>query len=198
MRSDFPLWKKLMGLAHLSQYAIQPVIFMLFVLTPLLLAGNRFPALPDLRAVGILGTIPPILLIVAQIELYTGPPHRLKDVRKLSNLLYFPIQFVSGAAIVLSNTVAVLRALNINKIQEFKRTPKYRVLTRGDGWTGRNYALNIDWTTLGELGLAIYAIWGGILALERFPALAPYLFTYGFSFAAFAYWNFYQTRRLNR
>jgi cellulose synthase/poly-beta-1,6-N-acetylglucosamine synthase-like glycosyltransferase len=189
MRSDFPLWKKLMGLAHLSQYTIQPVIFTLFVLTPPLLAGDRFHALPDLRAVGILGAIPPILLIVAQIELYGRRPY---------NLLYFPIQFVSGAAIVLSNTVAVLRALNINKIQEFKRTPKYRVLTRGDGWTGRSYALNIDWTTLGELGLAIYAIWGGILALERFPALAPYLFTYGFSFAAFAYWNFYQTRRLNR
>ena len=188
-RSDLPLWKKMMGVAHLSQYAIQLVIFTLFVLTPILLAGNRFHALPDLRPVGIFGAIPPLLLVIAQIELYGRFPR---------NLLYFPVQFISGAAIVLSNTVAVLRALNISKIQEFKRTPKYRVLARSDRWTSRRYALKVDWTTVGELLLAIYALWGGILALGRFPPLAPYLFTYGISFATFAYWNFYQTRLLGR
>lgn len=187
LRSRFPLWKKIMGLAHLSQYAVQPVIFLLFVLTPILLLGNKFDDLPDLRLIGIFGIIPPLLLILGQVELY-------RDWYR--NLLYFPVQFVSGAAIVLSNTIAVLKAFNLNKELEFKRTPKFHVTTRHDRWLGRRYALKVDWTTVGELVLAVYALFGGWLALQRVPALAPYMFIYAFSFAAFAYWNYYQTRQI--
>ena len=189
MRSHFPLWKKIMGLAHLSQYAVQPVIFALFVLTPLLLLGDKFDDLPDLRIIGVFGIIPPILLVLGQVELYR-PWYR--------NFRFFPVQFVSGAAIVLSNTVAVIKAFNINRIQEFKRTPKFRVVSSSDSWTGGRYALHVDWTTVGELLLGVYALSGGILALQKLPALAPYMFIYAFSFAAFAYWNYYQTRRIGR
>lgn len=188
LRSDFPLWKKVMGVAHLSQYAVQLVIFTLFMLTPILLAGNKFEDLPDLRFIGVFGIIPILLLVTAQFELYHGLPR---------NLLYFPVQFVSGAAIVLSNTIAVLKAFR-HKEQEFKRTPKFRVTNRADQWTGGRYALKVDWTTVGELLLALYALVGFYFALQRVPALAPYMLTYAFSFAAFAYWNYYQTRRLAR
>ena len=187
MKSHFPLWKKFMGLMHLSQYAVQPVIFLLFILTPPLLAGDRFEQLPDLRVIGVFGIIPPILLVVAQLQLYKYP----------TNLLYFPFQFISGAAIVLSNTVAVIKAFNINKIQEFKRTPKFRVTSRKDSWAGGRYTLKVDWTTVGELLLAAYALLGFYLALDKLPALAPYMFTYALSFCAFAYWNYYQTRKIN-
>jgi len=188
LRSHFPLWKKLMGVAHLSQYAVQPIIFILFFLTPILLAGNKFEDIPDLRIIGVFGIIPPILLVTAQFYLYQ--PQWWK------NLIYFPVQFVSGAAIVLSNTIAVLKAINVGKIQEFKRTPKFRVVNKSDRWQGIQYSLKIDWTTVGELLLALYALFGAILALQRLPALAPYMFTYAFSFGAFAYWNYYQARRV--
>lgn len=192
MRSDrFPLWKKLMGIAHLSQYAVQLIIFTLFILTPILLLGNKYEDLPDLRLIGIFGIIPPILLVLAQYQLY-------RNGRWYQNLLYFPVQFVSGAAIVLSNTVAVLKALRINRIQEFKRTPKFRVTDKKDSWASGIYTLKVDWTTIGELLLALYAIAGAILALNRLPTLAPYLITYAFSFGAFAYWNYYQTRQIQR
>ncbi len=187
LRSRFPLWKKFMGLAHLSQYAVQPVIFMLFVLTPLLLLGGKFADLPDLRLIGIFGIIPPLLLVLGQTELYDNWPR---------NLLYFPVQFVSGAAIVLSNTIAVLKAFRLGTEQEFKRTPKFQVINRMDSWVGRSYTLHVDWTTMGELVLAGWALLGGILALQRVPPLAPYMFTYALSFSLFAYWNNYQTRRL--
>jgi len=189
LRSRFPWWKKLMGIAHLSQYAVQLLIFTLFILTPVLLAGNKFDDLPDLRLVGVFGIIPPLLLILGQMQLYRN---------WYWNLLYFPVQFVSGAAIVLSNTVAVLKAFRLNKVQEFKRTPKFRVTSQKDRWTSGGYALKVDWTTVGELALAVYALLGGYLALDRVPALAPYMFTYAFSFAAFAYWNYYQTRQIGR
>jgi cellulose synthase/poly-beta-1,6-N-acetylglucosamine synthase-like glycosyltransferase len=183
--SPFPWWKKLMGLAHLSQYAIQPFIFTLFLLTPLLLAGDKFDDLPDLRFIGLFGIIPPLLLVGGQVALYRG--------RWWQNLVYFPIQFISGAAIVLSNTLAVLRALQGGE-QEFRRTPKFRVAGKDDRWLSTRYVLKVDWTTLGELVLGLYAAWGAWLALERLPALAPYLLTYAISFWAFAYWNYYQTR----
>ncbi|MFP4322661.1 MAG: glycosyltransferase family 2 protein [Anaerolineales bacterium] len=189
LRSHFPLWKKLMGLAHLSQYAVQPVIFTLFFLTPVLLLGGKFADLPDLRLIGIFGIIPPLLLILGQTELYDNWPR---------NLVYFPVQFVSGAAIVLSNTIAVLKAFRLGTEQEFKRTPKFQVTTRQDRWIGRNYTLKVDWTTVGELVLAGWALVGALVALQRLPALAPYMFTYAISFTLFAYWNYYQTRRLAR
>lgn len=188
LRSHFPLWKKFMGLMHLSQYAVQPVIFLLFILTPILLAGDMFEKLPDLRIIGVFGIIPPIILILGQTELYERP----------TNLLYFPVQFISGAAIVLSNTVAVLKALNINKELEFKRTPKFRITDRKDSWSSRLYTLKVDWTTVGELVLAAYALLGFLLAMESAPALAPYMLIYAFSFCTFAYWNYYQTRKLSR
>lgn len=187
LRSDrIPFWKKIMGLAHLSQYAVQPIIFTLFILTPLLLLGDKFDEMPDLRIVGIFGPIPVLLLLIGQIELYKNW-HR--------NLLYMPIQFISGAAIVLSNTVAVLKAFR-RKEQEFKRTPKFRIIARSDAWTSNHYTLKIDWTTIGELALAAYALFGGVLALQKLPTLAPYMFTYAASFAIFAYWNYYQTRKI--
>lgn len=188
LRSDFPWWKKFMGLMHLSQYAVQPVIFLLFLLTPPLLAGNMYEKLPDLRIIGIFGIIPPLLLVLGQMELYHWRTF-------LANLAHFPVQFVSGAAIVLSNTIAVLKAFNLNKVQEFKRTPKFRVTDKRDSWAGARYALRVDWTTIGELLLAAYALVGFALALDRLPALAPYMLTYALSFCAFAYWNYYQTRR---
>ncbi len=190
MRSNFPLWKKFMGLMHLSQYAVQPVIFLLFIITPILLAGDMFEKLPDLRIIGVFGIIPPIILIVGQTEIYQWGA--------LRNLMYFPVQFVSGAAIVLSNTIAVLKALNINKELEFKRTPKFRVTNRKDAWTSHLYTLKVDWTTLGELLLAGYAAIGFYFALDKSPALAPYMLIYALSFCIFAYWNYYQTRKLSR
>lgn len=186
VRSDFPLWKKFMGLMHLSQYAVQPVIFMLFFLTPIMLAGDMFDRLPNLQLIGVFGIIPILVLVTGQMALYKWP----------TNLLFFPFQFVSGAAIVLSNTIAVLKAFNLNKIQEFKRTPKFRVTEKSDSWISGRYALRVDWTTVGELVLALYAFGGFFLALDRLPALAPYMLTYAFSFVAFAYWNYYQTRRI--
>jgi cellulose synthase/poly-beta-1,6-N-acetylglucosamine synthase-like glycosyltransferase len=187
LRSHFPVWKKIMGIAHLSQYAVQPLIFLLFVLTPILLLGDKFDDLPDLRIVGVFGIIPPILLILGQTQLYRN---------WWQNLFYFPIQFVSGAAIVLSNTLAVLKAINIRKELEFKRTPKFRVTSKKDSWTGGRYALHVDWTTVGELTLSVYAAFGAYLAMNKLAAVAPYMVTYAISFAAFAYWNYYQTRKV--
>jgi hypothetical protein len=186
-RFSFP--KKFMGLMHLSQYIVQPVILLVFLLTPLLLAGDMFAKLPDLRIIGVLGIIPPMLIALAQFELRRN----WRDA-----LMYFPVQFVVGAAVVLSNTKAVLSAFHKPGVErEFKRTPKFRITRQGQNWAGSRYALKVDSITLGELGLAAYALLGFFLALDHVPAIAPYMLSYAVAFILFAFWNMYQVRQLN-
>lgn len=186
IRSEkFSVAKKFMGLMHLSQYLVQPVILTVFLLTPILIWGDMFEKLPDLRVVGAFGLIPPLMLTIAQIELYRDWWRRL---------LYFPPQFVVGAAIVLSNSKAVLAAFHRPGVErEFKRTPKFRLTGKGQQWSSSRYALKVDAITAGELLLAAYALFGFALALQRLPVMAPYMLTYAVSFAAFALWNISQT-----
>lgn len=186
-RFSFP--KKFMGLMHLSQYMVQPFIFLTFLLTPILLAGDMFTKIPDLRIIGVFSIIPPLMMALAQAELYKDWTHRL---------LYFPVQFVVGAAIVLSNTKAVLAAFHKPGIErEFKRTPKFRLTNKEQKWGKSNYALEVDAVTIGEFGLAIYALVGFYFALQNLPALAPYMLIYAASFGLFAYWNIYQALQRN-
>lgn len=179
--------KKFMGLMHLSQYLVQPMILMVFLLTPILIWGNMFEKIPDLKVVGAFGIIPPLVIILAQVELYPNWVNRL---------LYFPVQFVVGAAIVLSNSRAVLAAFHRPDVErEFKRTPKFRIVGRSEKWSGSRYALKVDGITIGELLLSFYALFGFVIALDRLPYFAPYMLVYTFAFAIFAFWNIYQTQQ---
>ncbi len=180
-------WQKFMGLMHLGQYAVQPLILLAFLLTPPLIAGGMFARLPSLGPLGAVGLIPPLMMILAQRALYADWPRRL---------LFMPVQGVIGVAVVLNNTAGVLDALTGSQAaREFKRTPKFSATGVGNSWVRSRYALPADRTTLGELALAGYALGGLGIALARLPALAPYFATYAFSFAAFALWNLAQTRQ---
>ncbi|MEQ8677174.1 MAG: glycosyltransferase [Aggregatilineales bacterium] len=194
MRTDTLTWgKKLMGVMHLSQYAVQPLILLLFLLTPILLITDMFAQVPDLRFLAIIGIIPPFVIALAQYELHA-------DWRK--RLLYFPVQFMVAAAIVLNNSYAVLQAV-VNQYEtgqkaEFKRTPKFSVQTQGQIWTTSRYALKADWLTIGEFLLGLYALWGVFVALDHFPALVPYMGSYAISLIVFALWNWIESAQVNR
>jgi GT2 family glycosyltransferase len=178
-------WQRFMGLMHLAQYAVQPLILLTFLLTPPLIAGGMFARLPNLGLLGVVGLIPPLMTLLAQRALYPDWPRRL---------LFMPVQGMIGMAVVLNNSAGVLDALTGSRAaREFKRTPKFN--TPGAGWARSRYVLPADRVTLGELALAGYALGGLALALSRLPALAPYFASYAFSFAAFALWNLAQTRR---
>jgi cellulose synthase/poly-beta-1,6-N-acetylglucosamine synthase-like glycosyltransferase len=177
--------QKVMGLLHLAQYIVQPVILLLFLLTPPLLLGDAFRLVPDLRILTLVGIAPLMIIVVAQIELYNDWYRRL---------LYLPVQFMVAAAIVISNSRAVFTALIAPEARkEFKRTPKFRITGRDQHWSTSRYALMADFTTLIELCLAVYAVFGLVLALETLPAFAPYMFTYAVSFTFFAGLNLHQT-----
>ncbi len=181
--------RKFMGLMHLSQYAVQPLILLMFLLTPLLLWGDMFRRLPNLGFFGVVGIIPPLIMITAQVDLHRDWPRRL---------VYMPVQGIVGAAVVVNNTRGVLAAVHRPGVQrEFKRTPKF-CLARGDSrWSGSRYILPVDATTVGEIGLGVYALVGLVLAVQRLPGLALYMAFYALAFFSFAMWNIYQVRRVS-
>ncbi len=176
--------RKLMGLAHLSQYAVQPLILLLFLLTPVLIRGGMFRRLPNLAVLGVVGAIPLLIMVIAQIELHA-------DWRR--RLLWLPVQGLIGAAVVLNNTLGVLSVLvRPGRMREFKRTPKFNRAR----WSESGYALRVDAVTWGEIGLGLYALWGANAAYHHFPALLPYCLGYAVSFFTFAGWNIAQGARL--
>lgn len=177
---------KLMGLLHLAQYVVQPVILVLFLLTPPLLAGGRFQTMPDLTLVAVIGVIPPAMIALGQMALYD-------DWR--AHLLAFPVQFLTAVAIVISNSRAVLNAFGLGSDLEFKRTPKYRLTAdhaQRPRWRRSRYQSPVDSTTLLEMVMAIYALFGLVIAWQTLPAFMPYMLTYALAFALFGGWNLAQ------
>jgi hypothetical protein len=132
------------------------------------------------------GLIPPAYIALGQIELYPDWPKRL---------LVFPVLLLISTGMMLSNSRAVLEALTGRGGNEFKRTPKFHVVRRGDRLAGSRYVVRPDWTTPGELLLGLYAAAGLGIAAVKFPAMAPYMAVYVLAFGTLALWSLWQTRQ---
>ncbi|MGH2522650.1 MAG: hypothetical protein ACRDH2_09125, partial [Anaerolineales bacterium] len=75
------------------------------------------------------------------------------------------------------------------RANQFLRTPK---LSNTQPHASA-YALALDWTTWGELLLAMYALATGLLAVERTPGLAPFIFLYALGFGYTAVLGFLES-----
>lgn len=179
------LLKKLMGLMHLSQYIVQPVILLMFLLMPLLLWDDAVHRVPNFSILAVLGVIPPMMIALGQLTLH-------KDGWR--HLAAFPVQFMLAAAITLSNSLAILSTL-FTPSPEFKRTPKFHT---DDALAPSLTSHYVDGVTLGELLLSGYALLGFALALKNLPTVAPYMLVHALAFAVLAFWNIYQRRQFNQ
>ncbi len=168
---------KWMGLAHLASYAVQPLMLLLFLLTPLLLWGGAWARLPNLSALGAVGIVPPALMVAGQLAL-RRPWWR--------TLRWLPLQGLLGAGMMLNNTAGALVALRPGRARTFHRTPKFAQATRSP------YTPTADALTWGELLLGGYALWGAALAWGRAPALLPYLLSQALAFWGVALVNLAQ------
>ncbi|NDJ75604.1 MAG: glycosyltransferase [Chloroflexi bacterium] len=188
LRSNLTPLQKMMGLLHLGQYAIQPFVLLLFGLTPLVLLSGLLHRLP-LGVLGIAGLAPPIIITMGQVALYQDWPRRL---------LYFPVLTLLTTGMMLNNSRAVLEGLWSRAPNEFKRTPKFHVVRRGEAWASTGYALRPDWTTVGEVLLGVYAVAGLVSAFIAFPPMVPYMVVYVVAFGLVAGWSLRQALRLSR
>ena len=147
VRSSNPLWRKALGIVHLTGYAVHPlmVLNLLFLLpmmssfSPVLKVASLF----SLTAIG-----PPLMYWTAMQS--QGVPFRQR-IRRLMVLLGL------GTGLSVNNSRAVLEAV-LGIRSAFKRTPKFAVTLATKEWHTSAYALPSDPTVWAEIVLSLYAI----------------------------------------
>ena len=95
----------------------------------------------------------------------------------------FLIDFVLHFGISLNNTASFLTGLFGHLGSEFRRTPKFGSTGKTNTPSQRDYALTLDWITIGELLLAAIALLCCLLAIRQNQWFAlPFLLLYFLGF----------------
>lgn len=179
-RSDQPLRVKLHATVHLTSNVVFPfILFVALLNIPIILVKKAHPELDlyfNLMAVFILASISSFLFyLCAQRDLRGDWKRRI---------LLFPLFMAGTMGLAVNNTKAVLEAV-FNKKSDFKRTPKYGVVKKGDSWTRSLYRFSkISIGTVFELLLALYFIVGigisiWLVEIAALPFQLMYLFGFG-------------------
>jgi len=177
LKAPVSILKRLQAMIHLTSYLVHPLmLFLCLSSLPLMLwrGGERLPlAYLSLASLG-----PPILYVLSQRSLYPD---------WLRRFTYFPVLVFLGTGIALNNTRAVWEAL-ARRENDFRRTPKFCLEERKDRWAGRRYSLSLNWMTLGEFSLGLYAALTAWVACVQGNYYAlPFFLLYvgGFGYVAF-------------
>ena len=171
LAARMPLYRKALGFLHLGGFFVQPLALLALILSlPVVLMRGQTPL--DLGWLS-LATLGPILTgLWGQLALSPG-----LNLQRLARLRSYPWLVMVGTGLALTSTKAMWEAF-FGREHEFKRTPKGSPAAAGKGV----YALLLDWTTWGELLLALYALAVALLALDLAPGLAPFIFLYALGF----------------
>lgn len=182
--------QKVAALVHLSSYLAHPLMLILLLCSLPLFLSPRDTHLPMAMAyLGFSSLGPPLVYTLAQHALYPNWRRRM---------LYFPILALLGTGIALNNTRAVIEALR-GQEGPFVRTPKYRLEGKGGRWTDSAYGSPLDWTTLGEALLALYALATVIAAWQAGNLYAiPFVLLYMGGFGLTAGLGIWQARNAHR
>ncbi len=192
-RTPQPIWRKLMGTIHLTNYAVHPLMLLnLFLTLPMALSQSPI-LLPT--AAFIASAVGPPLLYWTAMQANSLPqaisiPYRSR-LRRLSTLIGL------GTGLSLNNSRAVLEAV-FNIQSDFQRTPKFAVTRQSKTWQNSVYALPREPAVWIELILALYT-WGLLVwvLLHGVWWLIPWLSMYagGYSYiAGLAFVQAWQTR----
>lgn len=179
-------WHKLQAFLHLSGYICHPllIVVLLFTLPVVLLGGYTPVPMYMLGLGGLVGLIPMLGGIFSQIVLGRNWSR---------HMLYIPLMMLMGIGMAASNTYALWDSF-FGKHHEFVRTPK----PLRQHAQNHAYALTMNGTTWGELLLALYALVVTLIAIERAPTFAPFIFLYvlGFGYIAMlTLWQNYEGKQ---
>jgi cellulose synthase/poly-beta-1,6-N-acetylglucosamine synthase-like glycosyltransferase len=186
-----PLWLKMLGTLHLTNYAVHPLMLLNLLLTlPIALSNSHLLNIMPLFLVSTIG--PPLLYWTTM---------RGKGLPVMSRLGRLGLLVALGTGLSLSNSKAVAEAL-FHVESDFKRTPKFAVVDRSPKWQGSAYVLPRHPVVWVELLLALYAL--GLVGWALVSGvwwLVPWmlLYTSGFGYVAgltfIQAWQTHGTRR---
>ena len=178
LTSDLSLRQRIMGFLQLCQYAIQPVMLLAVMLTPLMILTHSLVNL-SIAPLGVVGFGAPMLCIFGQQALYY-------DWVKRS--FYFPALMVFSSGLAVNNSRAVLAAL-LGRRFEFHRTPKFHIEGKPNRWQRSRYAAAIRNDVIWEVAFAIYMLLAMALSYEVEPSFVPYFLLYALAFLIVAGWG---------
>ena len=142
-----PLWLKVMGTLHLTNYSVHPFMLLNLLTTlPMTVSDSLFLTLTPFFVFSAIG--PPLLYWTALQK---------KEAPVTTRLGRLGLLIALGTGLSLNNTRAVLEAL-FGIDSDFKRTPKFAVTDRSTAWQTSAYVLPRDVTTWLEFGLALYSL----------------------------------------
>ena len=104
-----------------------------------------------------------------------------------SRVKYILFSLAVGIGLCINNARAVLEGL-FSHAGEFKRTPKYAVVNKGDSWREKKYRVQFNIVSVIELAMVVHFTIALVYAIqERLFLSIPFvsLFLFGFSYAAF-------------
>ena len=181
-RADIPLRVKVEAFFHLTANLNYPLLLTLSVV--------MVPAIFIRAKLGLntLLLVDAPLFIVATLSVvnFYAVSQRALRTDWLSQLKYIPMLMAVGIGLSVNNSHAVLGARG-DRQPQFRRTPKYGVVHRGDEWLSKGYRQTSFAQPLLELGLGLYFTAGVVYAMSM-GLLAPLpflcLFQVGFLYTA--------------
>ena len=180
---------KLQAFIQLTRHIVFPLMLILFITLPVLLASQV-----NLYIVSFL----PALTLATYLAM--GPGAYLLVINKMykdnwkAHAKALPYLLVYSIGMSVNNTVAVFDGA-VGKKNEFLRTPKYGIIKNDDDWRDKAYNLPFTKTTLLELFFAVYGILGIFIAIfSNNPIFAPIIGLQAVGFFYIAWLSFSHTR----
>jgi cellulose synthase/poly-beta-1,6-N-acetylglucosamine synthase-like glycosyltransferase len=166
-KSDMPFKVKMECTVHLTSNIVFPFIIMVAMLNvPLVIIKRNvtgYDAYFTLMSVFVLASISTFLFY-----LYAQKAIHLDWQRRL---MLFPVFMAGSMGFAVNNSKAVYEALT-GKKSEFKRTPKYKIVTNNDDWKKKKYVQRkIGGGVIIELLFTLYFI-GGIATSAMYLEIA--------------------------
>ena len=183
-----PLWRKLLGTLHLTNYAVHPLMLLnLLLLLPMSFSQSVLLYAAPLLTLAAIG--PPSMYWTAMSGRRASVWQRLRQLGTLMAV---------GMGLSLSNSRAVLEAVS-GIDSEFKRTPKFAVTSDPAQWHSSTYVLARNPMVWMELLFAVYSL--GLLAfclVQGMWWVSTWVLLYAVGYSYIVYLAFFQAWQLSR
>lgn len=181
-KSSVPLRVKLQATFHLTNNLVFPFILLTAILNvPLIFIKNSGSHQVYFAILS--------LFVLAFVSSFLFYLYSQKDIRTdwRKKIVLFPLFMAGSMGFAVNNSRAVMEGL-LNRKSEFIRTPKFKVVSERDTWTGKKYlSKKLGFSVYVEAIMAIYCLVGiasSIYFLEIAALPFQILFFIGFSFVS--------------